>query len=405
LPTGTSGDYPTFLIGKVTNMNTTSQSLHSNSEGYPPYFSGNMSDNKIFLLATGCESLFQKALAAALPSNLQVPLYRALLDCHSRFEVWAGVTGAFADEEASLDRRLMFSPDLQSAVVRLMTLITTSLEPGKPARSITFRLRLTFTDLVSDCNACAESTESMQHDEYQDTKHTSILAQLPPLTRTSLIGIHEAIDRLECIATSIKRVANSTVTSRVEGFAQRFERDDFDAIAVLLVRGLYPQLPETLVRQLGSSIAFRRLRLLFQRRNQQKLQQHRHTDLQEHQNHKALAMNVELPTEATPTKGPVRQQLAMNQMSATFDNLSVTDHSVVEPVQILEDVSDQQSIRSGSSIISSVVQSHLYPKQPKPTESSEYCRCNWCFEEIKAEKLQRKGWWMYVVSRSCRAWR
>ena len=90
-----------------------------------------MSDNKVFLLATECEGLFQKALAVALPSNTQTTLYRALADCHSRFEVWAGFTGAFADWETSLDRRLMFSPNLQSAVVRLMSLITRCLKRGK----------------------------------------------------------------------------------------------------------------------------------------------------------------------------------------------------------------------------------------------------------------------------------
>ena len=91
-----------------------------------------MSDSEIFVLASECESLFQKALAAALGSTVR--LYRALLDCHQRFEVWAGFAGAFAEEQASLDRRLKFSTDLQAAVIRLLSLITVSLRRGKLVR-------------------------------------------------------------------------------------------------------------------------------------------------------------------------------------------------------------------------------------------------------------------------------
>jgi hypothetical protein len=87
-----------------------------------------MNDHEIFLLADECDQSFQKALAAALPNR---PVYRSLLACHQRFELWAGFVGAFADEQASLDRRLKFSPDLQRAVVQLLLLVRKSLQRGK----------------------------------------------------------------------------------------------------------------------------------------------------------------------------------------------------------------------------------------------------------------------------------
>ena len=96
-----------------------------------------MSDNKIFLLASECENLFQKILepieATSLANNL---LHRVIIDCHQRFSVWAGFTGAFADEHASLHRRLMLDPDLQTAVVRLLSLIISNLQEGKTLHSV-----------------------------------------------------------------------------------------------------------------------------------------------------------------------------------------------------------------------------------------------------------------------------
>ena len=247
---------------------------------------------------------------------------------------------------------------------------------------------------MSDCDAYTGDAIHSPADDYDAEKHGALLASLPPLTRISLIGIHEAIDRLQRIATSVRRVSSSTVTSRVGNFANKFAKDDFDAIAVLLVLRQCPDMPETLAKQLGSSIAFRRLRLLYQRRHQQKLQQHRDFRVVEEQNHEALTVTVDVPQEAVQTEGPVISPPVQRQIVTAFDNLSVTDHSTLRPVEIPDDVSDQQSVISGSTDMSSIAgQSHLYPKPPKPSEDSAYCRCEWCFEELRAERLQRKGWW------------
>ena len=92
-----------------------------------------MADHEIFLLANECATAFQKALTAISgPDSL---MYRPLLEYHQRFELWAGFLGVFADEPASLDRRLKLSPELRKAITQLLGLMCTNLQRGKTTHS------------------------------------------------------------------------------------------------------------------------------------------------------------------------------------------------------------------------------------------------------------------------------
>lgn len=160
------------------------------------------------------------------------------------------------------------------------------------------------------------------------------------------------------------------------------DEDGFDRVAAAVVKGTYPDLPETLVQQLGSSIARRRARLLRQRKHQQDL------DLQRQQGDDAQAVAAE------DTKSVARAQ---DQIVAALDKLSVTEHPVLEPKKLSADASTEQNVRFGNTTASSAAQSCPYPEPPTPLEGVDHVRCNWCFEQIRAGDPQRTGWWEYVV--------
>ena len=99
-----------------------------------------MGDNKnIFHLASECDRLFRGTFPEdTLPPDAQMPLYRALIHCRSRFEMWAGYTNALEYGETSLDKQLEFSPaDDSQIVVSMLELIRTSLQKGKTSHCIT----------------------------------------------------------------------------------------------------------------------------------------------------------------------------------------------------------------------------------------------------------------------------
>ena len=162
------------------------------------------------------------------------------------------------------------------------------------------------------------------------------------------------------------------------------DKDGFDRVAAAVVKGAYPDLPETLVQQLGSSIARRRARLLRRRKHQQNL------DLQRQQGDDAQAVAAE------DTKSVAQAQ---DQIVAALDKLSVTEHPVLEPRKLPADASTQQKARSGTTTASSAALSYPqpYPEPPTPLEGVDHVRCNWCFEQIRAGDPQRRGWWEYVV--------
>lgn len=193
-----------------------------------------------------------------------------------------------------------------------------------------------------------------------------MLHAIPPsLTRICLTAIHEAMDILQ-------RISDTEIR----------DEDGFDRVAAAVVKGTYPDLPETLVQQLGSSIARRRARLLRQRKHQQDL------DLQRQQGDDAQAVAAE------DTKSVARAQ---DQIVAALDKLSVTEHPVLEPKKLSADASTEQNVRFGNTTASSAAQSCPYPEPPTPLEGVDHVRCNWCFEQIRAGDPQRTGWWEYVV--------
>ena len=87
---------------------------------------------KIFDLAHICDYLFVKYADPNLP--VSEPRARAELQ-RQRFEVWASYLGVFATLNASLDKRLEYSDEIQNLVVQLLSLMRSNLEFG------TFRWR------------------------------------------------------------------------------------------------------------------------------------------------------------------------------------------------------------------------------------------------------------------------
>lgn len=82
---------------------------------------------EIFHLARACEDLFLKYADPELP--VSDPRGRAELQ-QQRFYVWASYLGVFAAPDASLDKRLQESDDIQNLVVQLLSLMQRNLEFG-----------------------------------------------------------------------------------------------------------------------------------------------------------------------------------------------------------------------------------------------------------------------------------
>jgi hypothetical protein len=166
-----------------------------------------------------------------------------------------------------------------------------------------------------------------------------------------------------------------------------------------MIHGLFREINESLAKQLAYTVCFRRLRFLYQRRHQQKLENRRRT-------YNIPEQVTSLPRQndlVYRTQSEILHRLPQNHPGvspASWDGLSRTDHSTLDPTKFQGDAPETRSVASGTALISSIGQDYKYPPPPKPKELAESCSCPWCFEELKVSQLATPGWWRYVHSLS-----
>jgi hypothetical protein len=228
-----------------------------------------------------------------------------------------------------------------------------------------------------------------------DRKPTTVT----PVAKASLDALNGVLDRLQRLAVAIRRASANDITSRVDRYARKSDDDDrfFERLSLLIIHGLFPDINEPLAKQLVYTICFRRLRLLYQRRHQQKLETRRRTHDKPEQVTGVSRQN-DLVYRIQSERLQSLPQVHPGVSPASWDGLSRTDHSTLDPTKFQGDIPETRSVASGTTFISSIAQDHNYPPPPKPKELADSCSCPWCFEELKVSKLASPGWWRYVHS-------
>ncbi|KAI1752132.1 hypothetical protein F4782DRAFT_502146 [Xylaria castorea] len=325
--------------------------------------------------ARHCGELFQKLLSTLVGHGGIGTHYRTVRDYSQRFELWAGFIGVFANGGASLDNRLRFYPEVRDLVLRMLKLLERNLSHGF------------WFDPASK-----EGVDGKALPIILSETSTSLAAV------AALDAIQQSIDRLRRLAVLIRKSPSSSLTPRVEAFARKVDPakiEEFQKIASLFVTGRLPGINSGLVTQLVSSISFRRLRLLYQGKHNEKLKGRRtqtmsvpsqpeaETRRQEEDpapTREYLSRPAILQTETAPS-GPLQQPTISETENSGLD---------FEKFQLYDggstDVSD-------TSTITSIAQGYSYPPRPIPGKGNHYCACNWCSDAIKVSNLDIPGWW------------
>ncbi|KAI0439843.1 hypothetical protein F4803DRAFT_529470 [Xylaria telfairii] len=330
---------------------------------------------EIFDWAQRCEGLFQKLLSTLVGHGGIGAHYRAVRDYFQRFELWAGFIGVFTDGSISLDHRLKLYPETRDLVLRMLKLLERNL-----SHSFWFDPASKEEIVSKDPLVIASGTS------------TSLAAV------AALDAIREAIDRLRRLAVLIRKSPSSSLTSRVEAFAHKVNPgnvEEFQKMASLIVTGRLPSMSSSLAAQLVSSISFRRLRLLYEGKHNEKLKGRRiQTILElpqletEKPRWEEVPVSVQddlsrldiLQTETPPARS-FQQPAYSETEDSGFDLEKFQHHN-----SSLTDVSD-------TSTITSIARGYCYPPRPKHEIGDQYCACNWCSDEIKVSNLNIPGWW------------
>jgi hypothetical protein len=228
-------------------------------------------------------------------------------------------------------------------------------------------------------------------------------ASLPPISpaaQAALDGIQGAIDRLNRIGKAIRDASTSDLGLRVDRFTRKADNEhaSFKRMALLVVKGLYPEITDSFVEQLATSISYRRQRLLYLKSHQEKLKGRRQPQ-PEPERHVESTLHDQM---RQPTPKLARQERQTQGQASEIRSSApskgeasiVTYPSVLDSRSLKLVVNEQMEASTGPPTESSIAHNNPYPRPPKLPEGKGYCVCDWCYEELKVP--HEKSRWMHI---------
>lgn len=219
----------------------------------------------------------------------------------------------------------------------------------------------------------------------------------------SLDSIREAVEKLHHIAINIRKSSTGSLASRVKAFTLKTDPSEiaeFERICLLFIKGRYDGIGDSLAKQLVSSITYRRLRLLYQREHQKKLETPRKSNISAPPPPLPIVPEPrELPEKPPePAEEPPLQPKPVVVRTAPPPKGHEPSESS-RPSTLDQSKYHRTSSRKNKEIpdnftVTSISQGYSYPRPPKPDNDHDTsCRCKWCPRIIEVSDLRNLNWW------------
>jgi hypothetical protein len=246
------------------------------------------------------------------------------------------------------------------------------------------------------CPSCEWDSDNTESDP-EDAKHPEI----------ALKGTSDALEQLNQFALSLRQASVSTSASRIAKFQEKIkytsEFTTFSNLTLQILSRKYPDIPDSLRRQLHESMMFRYTRLEYRRSHEEKLRARRLED-------DALGSDNRDPTEnsqkstAVPdlATGFVSKTVEETEKTSKFSRpasgLSDTIASTLNPAWKPTDA-PRLTVPPRSKPASSTVMGEA--SFPDPPTESEYDKngnavCFYCRILHSRDDYSNRGWWRYV---------
>ncbi|EXL67266.1 hypothetical protein FOPG_16605 [Fusarium oxysporum f. sp. conglutinans race 2 54008] len=230
----------------------------------------------ISALASQCAQLLTQAQSSrALSLTLRLDLENILV----RFKIWAGHVGVFASENASVDYRLRQDADITDVFLSMLTSLKTNLERAinPPLLEELGEEEPSSASLAPSTSGSSSSSLTLDSDaeEGQDSQMQNELDPGDPIQR-----VNDVVDRLYRLASVVRKPVSSTENSRVRDFiakqisrGENHDLEDAEDQARRYMQARFAKAPEFLVDRLVAAVVFRRMKLRYRQRHQEKLRQ------------------------------------------------------------------------------------------------------------------------------------
>lgn len=310
-----------------------------------------------------------------------------------RFKIWAGTIGVFASGRASTDARLRNDEDVKELMIDLLLRLR---------RAIDAFLKPVILEEIDDdqgsepADSSDESEASLVLSIGGESSLTSEESKIPSHHLTSLQDLDSTISRLYRLSAIIRKPTSLQENSRVANFIEKVEEGpdtkDFASHVRWQIKFRLPDASDEIAERLASTVMFRKRKLHYRSRHQDKLSQGLES---------AFGGGMLLPTApTTPQKGsgqnqrqggPLLKSAATVKSSSNTNPLSATQASAVNRRAL---ASYPKSLAGGSNITKSAVARRDQLDVPPPPQSGESKEaiCPYCFEVVDKARMARPLW-------------
>ncbi|KAL8996715.1 MAG: hypothetical protein Q9169_003830 [Polycauliona sp. 2 TL-2023] len=346
--------------------------------------------DQILDVSRQCVALFgrsynDRTLSARAKEDIQ--------DQRGRFKIWAGTMGVFAAGNASADARLRNDEDIKEIMIdmllRLRRAIDAFLKPviveepedeSKP----------------DDENSSDDSGESLVLSIGGESDATSIESKVQDHHNATLQEIDDVISKLYRLATLIRKSTSTQENMRVANYIEKGEdgpeMTDFEIHVRWQINFRLPDASVEIVNRLVHAVIFRRRKLNYRKRHQQKLSQGVESAFGTEILLSTMPMVPKIKgTHAQHRSGPLLRSPATVKSSSNTIQLSATEASTVNRRAL---ASYPKSIAGGSNITKSAIARREQldvPPPPKPADKAEAI-CPYCFEVVDKANMARPLW-------------
>ncbi|KAK1659977.1 hypothetical protein BDP55DRAFT_561963, partial [Colletotrichum godetiae] len=218
-----------------------------------------------------------------------------------------------------------------------------------------------------------------------------------------LDGIQKSINELDRLAIHIRQSSDSSLDTRVKAFGSRkvSKVSSFEAKAMLVVKGLYPEASESLHRHLSKSMTQRYIRLLYWRSHDKKLRTDHRRDKKPPDKSRQMPLEKSSPPEepARDSRPASAPKTSRSGVSAGTSFQSGTQASDPEPrlnKSASPDAETPARRRAGASTV--LGSKANFPSPPDFEDGEDRKPCPLCRKMFLKTEFGSNVWWRCHVN-------
>ena len=355
----------------------------------------------VLVTARQCAALFRRALSGqSLGEKTRIDLENQL----GRFKIWAGNIGVFAAGNASIDFRLRNDQDVKEVIVQMLLRLWRTIDQLINPPLVEME---TLEDGESNQSSSSGSSSSSLIVSLDADSEASSIDQSPAKSEDyspnrQLRTMDSVITCLYRLSAIIRKPTSFSENAKVTRFIDKAHdggvMEEYVSHVKWQIQFRHPNASPILAERLVNAVVFRRKKLMYRKRHQQKLNQGVDD---------AFWVEDLFPNSLDAPKAPERDGMKVTRHDSPFLKVAATVKSSSQTHTFSATQASSVNRRGLTSYARSAALSGMtksavarrdqldVPPPPRPESETEEAICPYCFEIVDKGKMAR-AWWTSV---------